>query len=160
MVFLTKTSSLKKSKWKIAFSLIFPVVFSKLCYTLAVSDNKKKIFIVDDDAISLEVAAMILGEAYEVTTVMSGKAGLDLLVHHYKPDLILLDIIMPEMDGWETYNKIRGISLLHEVPIVFLTSLASPEGQEQAKHMGAADYITKPLDKANLLGRIGKILNP
>ena len=123
------------------------------------SENKKKILLVDDDTISSEVATIVLEEQYAVTTTQSGQAALDLLTHNYKPDLILLDIIMPDLNGWETFNKIRGISLLHSVPIAFLTSLTAFEGKEQAEKLGAADYITKPFDNLDLLERVSKMVS-
>ena len=124
------------------------------------SDNtdKRKILLIDDDDISLTIAVGMLSDDYEVTTVKSGKDALFLLVHEYKPDLILLDILMPEMDGWETFHKIKGISLLRHVPIAFLTSINDPEGMQRAQEIGASDYITKPYDYTLLQTRVGKIL--
>ena len=121
--------------------------------------NKKKILLVDDDTISMELAKIILQEEYEVTTAGSGNEALTLLLNNYKPDLVLLDVIMPELSGWETYNRIRGISLLCNVPIAFLTTLTAFEGFEQAKKLGAADYITKPFDNVDLLERVAKMVS-
>ena len=121
-------------------------------------EDKKKILLVDDDIISIEVANIVLQDDYEITTANSGNEALALLLNKYKPDLILLDVIMPELSGWETFNRIRGISLLSNVPIAFLTTLTPFEGLEQAQKMGAADYITKPFDKADLQTRLEKIL--
>ena len=119
--------------------------------------GKKKILVVDDEIISQDITATILSDKYNVLTSKSGKDALKQLVT-YKPDLILLDVIMPEMDGWETFHKIRGISLLNQVPIAFLTMLSETDGLEQAKSLGASDYFTKPLDAADFLYRVDKII--
>lgn len=119
--------------------------------------DKKKILLVDDNEISLVIAATLLAGNYEITSVKSGKEALHLLLHEYKPDLILLDILMPDMDGWETFHKIRGISLLNQVPIAFLTSINDAEKIKYSYQIGAADFITKPYDKTELLNRVDKI---
>lgn len=120
--------------------------------------SRKKILLIDDDSIFTEIVTAFLGENYEVTAAQSGKEALAFLLNSYKPDLVLLDIILPEMNGWEIFKKIRGINLMRSVPIVFLTSLTAFEGLERAKKLGAADYITKPYDNNDLLARIEKIL--
>lgn len=63
---------------------------------------------------------------------------------------------MPETDGWVTFERIKAISDLHNVPIAFLTASSDPADMKRAKEMGAADYIKKPTTKDDLLGRIGK----
>ena len=120
-------------------------------------NKKKKILLVDDDEISMGIAAVVLQEKFEITTAQSGKIALEILAKDYKPDLILLDIIMPEMSGWEAFKKMRENELLNDVPIAFLTSLMPIEGLEQSKNIGAADYITKPIDKDELPNRIEKL---
>ena len=119
--------------------------------------GKKKILLIDDDVFFQNVITDILSGKYNVLTSKSGNEALLLLVK-FKPDLILLDILMPEMNGWETYQKIRGISLLSEVPIAFLTSVNEAEWLEQAKKLGASEYFTKPVVSGDFLKRIEKIL--
>ena len=120
--------------------------------------GKKKIFLIDDEDFFHEIVISMLSDKYTVVASKSGKEALLLLLKS-KPDLILLDIIMPEMDGWETFHKIRGISLLQNVPIAFITSLSEDKGKEESKRMGAADYFTKPLAKEDFLSRIEKMLH-
>jgi CheY-like chemotaxis protein len=72
--------------------------------------------------------------------------------------LILLDITMPEMDGWDTYNRIKAISCLHNTPIAFFTSSGDPKNIQKAREMGAVDYINKPLEAEDILKRVGRIL--
>jgi len=121
-------------------------------------DECRKILLVDDSEVHLVIAENILKEKFEVTTAKSGKEALTLLSKGLLPHVILLDILMPEMDGWETYNKIKGISLLRSVPIAFLTSLDGVREKLYASRIGAADLITKPYEAADLLARIYKIL--
>jgi CheY-like chemotaxis protein len=75
------------------------------------------------------------------------------------PQLVLLDLIMPEMDGWDTYSRIKVLSSLHDIPIAFFTASNDPKDIEHAREMGAVDYIKKPYDKDDLVNRVGKILN-
>jgi len=118
----------------------------------------KKILIVDDNEVHLVIAENILKGKYEVTTAKSGKEALALLSKGYMPNAILLDVLMPEMDGWETYNKIKGISLLRSVPIAFLTSLDGVREKLYASRIGAADLISKPYEAPELLSRIEKMM--
>ena len=120
--------------------------------------EKKKIFLIDDEKFFHDIVITMLSDKYNVLAAKSGKEALMLLVQS-KPDLILLDIIMPEMDGWETFHKIRGISLLQDVPIAFITFLSEEKGREEAKRLGAADYFMKPVDKKDFLNRIEKIVS-
>ena len=117
------------------------------------------ILMVDDDEIQLEIATLHLKYRYKVVTAKSGKEALDLLIHGLTPNLILLDIMMPSMDGWETFNRLKAISYLQNVPIVFLSSATEKSVIDRAFEMGAADFIGKPLTKKNLCDRINKVLN-
>ena len=123
-------------------------------------DNKiiKKVLIVDDNEVHLVIAENILKGKFEVTTAKSGKEALGLLSKGMVPNVILLDVLMPEMDGWEVFNKIKGISLLQSVPIAFLTSLDGVREKLYASRIGAADLITKPFDGNELLNRVEKML--
>ena len=121
--------------------------------------EKKNILIVDDDSIQLEHAKLMLQDEYTILTAKSGKEAVDYFLHRTAPNLVLLDILMPNMDGWETFNQIRGLSLLQNVPIAFLTSLNGTEEEKRAREMGAADYIMKPFNKEDLLSRVKNILS-
>jgi CheY-like chemotaxis protein len=119
---------------------------------------KRKLLLVDDDEIHLSITGNMLKSEYEIITAKSGKEALGYLLKGVVPSLILLDIIMPNMDGWETYNRIRGISLLRDVPIAFLTSLDGKEEAQQAQEMGAADFIPKTCKKEEFLTRVDTII--
>jgi len=124
-----------------------------------VGNEKKKILIVDDDEIHLEMVDAVLQNDYDITTAKSGKEALGLFYQGLVPQLILLDLVMPDMDGWGTYERIKAISGLYDTPIAFFTSSDDPKDRQHAHEMGAVDYIKKPYDRDNLLKRIGKILN-
>ncbi|MDR2942098.1 MAG: methyl-accepting chemotaxis protein [Treponema sp.] len=128
-------------------------------FNVSSGKEKPKILIVDDDVIHLEMVDNVLKSEYEVSTVQSGKSALALFYQGLVPDLILLDLIMPEMDGWDTYTRIKAISGLHDTPIAIFTVSTDPEDIKHARQLGAVDYIKKPFDKDDLLNRIGKILN-
>jgi methyl-accepting chemotaxis protein len=119
-------------------------------------NEKKKILVVDDDRIHLEMTKGILGNDYEVITVTSGGEALKLFFQGLIPNLVLLDLMMPNMDGWDTYGRVKEISNLHNVPIAFVTSSNDPKDMSRADEMGAVDYIQKPCN--DLPARVGKLI--
>ena len=121
-------------------------------------NEKKKILVVDDDSILLEMVESVLSNDYEVLTAQSGNEALGLFYQGLVPKLILLDLIMPEMDGWNTYSRIKAISNLHDTPIAFFTASIDPNDIKRAHEMGAVDYIKKPYDTDDLLNRVEKIM--
>jgi len=123
-----------------------------------IGNEKLKILIVDDDEIHLEMVNEVLKADYDIVTAKSGKDALGLFYQGLVPRLVLLDLVMPEMDGWDTYGRIRAISGLHDTPMAFFTSSSDPEDMERAKEMGAVDFIKKPYDAKDLKERIKIIL--
>ena len=126
---------------------------------MANESEKKSILVVDDDESQLDIVKILLNDEYNVSAATSGKMALDYLMQGCVPDLILLDILMPEMDGWETYGRLRAVSFLQDVPIVFVTALKEMEEKKHAYEIGAADFIVKPIVKADLLDKIKKIID-
>ena len=118
--------------------------------------------IVDDDLTNLKIASRILSKNnLKVSSFSSGKALLDFMETE-KPDLILLDINMPEMDGFETYKRIRELEAeqqREETPVIFLTADEAIDSEVQSFSIGVSDYIRKPFDPDVLITRIGNILN-
>jgi len=118
-------------------------------------DSHKSILLVDDDEIHLSLTESSLKDEYKIYMVKSGKEALELLGQdHVIPDLILLDILMPEMDGWAVFDKINDIAALKFTPIMFYTSLNEESAREKAYELGASDFITKPCKQSDLLSKI------
>lgn len=120
---------------------------------------KKKIMIVDDEESLIElVRAIMEQEGYEVITAMNGEDAIDKL-KTAKPDLILLDMMMPGMSGREVCDKIRSDPKTKNLKIAFLTvAKFSEAGKGVLKEMKVLDYITKPFDNTDLIKRVKKIV--
>jgi len=114
---------------------------------------KKLIMLVDDDPTNLLTGKTALQNMYDVMTVNSGVRALQLLEKEL-PDLILLDIDMPESDGYETIKKIKENTQTAKIPVIFLTALSSSGNEYGGLSLGAADYITKPFKEKILQKRI------
>jgi CheY-like chemotaxis protein len=127
-------------------------------FKVSTSYEKKKILVVDDDATTLTAARGMLDSSYDVVTTNSGKDALALFFRGLVPDLILLDLKMPGMDGWVTYERIKAISNLHHVPIAIFSSSDNPEDKERAQQMGAVDFIKKPANRSELLKRTQSLI--
>jgi DNA-binding response OmpR family regulator len=122
-------------------------------------NEKKKVLLVDDDDIQLTTAELFLKDEYEIYKSMSGKEAIKKLSgNEIHPDIIMLDIMMPEMDGWEIFNRVRAINSFKNTPIVFLTSLAGDAEKKRAQKIGAADYIVKPFVMTELKSRMKEAL--
>ena len=117
----------------------------------------KNILIVDDNKINLTAAKNALNDVYKVTAVISGEQALRFLSSN-TPDLILLDINMPEMDGYEVLEKIRQIDRLMYIPVVFLTADNDAQTESKCLEAGAVDFIAKPFVPAVMQSRIGRAL--
>lgn len=120
-------------------------------------DNKKVILVVDDTPINLKNAQLLLQDHYQVVIAKSGRLALQYLEKHI-PDLILLDIFMPDMDGFETFECMKKSGNLSDIPVMFLTADLSRECELKGFRMGAMDFITKPFIPEIMLSRIERIL--
>jgi PleD family two-component response regulator len=125
-------------------------------FRISTGNEKRTILVVDDDKTHLTATKAILESEYEVITAKSGFEAMSLFYRGLVPTVILLDLIMPEMDGWDTYERIRAISELHSVPIALFTSSDDPKDKAKAGQMGVHDYIMKPSKKSDLLERMRK----
>ena len=122
------------------------------------NDVKKKILLVDDDEIHLTTAELFLKNDYEILKMHSGKEALEHLSgNEYVPDLVLLDIIMPNMDGWEVFRKFKEIAKMKNVPIVFLTAVENEDEKKKAFRLGIADFIHKPFNMTVLKDRVHEV---
>lgn len=116
--------------------------------------NLKLILIIDDSPENLALTSSMLYNDYRVKVANSGKRGLELAASSPKPDLILLDITMPVMDGYKVCCKLKSRAETKEIPVIFVTGLTEATDESKGLSIGAEDYITKPISNAILLARI------
>ncbi|UCF49238.1 MAG: response regulator [Thermoplasmatales archaeon] len=120
-----------------------------------------KIMVVDDDpgvVYTIKNGLESLSSNYEIITAENGKKCLEILANNQIPDLIILDILMPEMSGWETFQKIRERLSGDKLPIIFLTARKDQIAKNAGGFLGE-DYIEKPFKLPELKEKIDKILN-
>lgn len=118
---------------------------------------KNIILVVDDDKTNLTLAQKILLSQYRIAATNSGKAALKYLEKNH-PDLILLDINMPEMDGFEVMEQIRKNEETADIPIIFLTADNQPDTEIKCFQMGAVDFVAKPFIPDVLISRVSKTI--
>jgi two-component system KDP operon response regulator KdpE len=115
----------------------------------------ERILAVDDDRVMLQLVQRSLESAgYQVTVAFDGKSGLQRF-HESQPHLVILDVMMPQMDGWETCRRIRDVST---VPIIMLTALGAHQDIVKGLRMGADDYLVKPFHPEELQARVEAVL--
>ena len=123
----------------------------------------KWIMVVDDDTANLKAAGSILSKNnMRVTALKSGRALLNYITENGAPDLVLLDIMMPEMDGFETLEKLRELEKnldIHEIPVIFLTADEKTGTESRGFEVGVSDYIRKPFNPEVLLRRIDNVIS-
>ena len=120
-------------------------------------DNKELILLVDDDISNLKRAQKILGGEYRISATSSGKMAMS-VISKVTPQLILLDVNMPEMDGFETIEAIRALEGGSSIPVVFLTGDSDAETETKCFEAGATDFIAKPFVPQVLISRVKRIL--
>jgi putative two-component system response regulator len=121
------------------------------------SNNLQKILIVDDEPADRILLRKILSKNYVIAEASDGEEAAD-LAHSEKPDLILMDIMMPKVDGYNACYRIKQDPLTAEIPVVMLTGLNHELNVSLAEKMGATGYLTKSLEPRELLDRIGELL--
>jgi DNA-binding response OmpR family regulator len=120
--------------------------------------HKPLVLVVDDDARSRNLLEIVLTiEGYGVVGADSGAQALA-LIEQQSPDAVLLDFLMPGMDGPELCTRIRGLSLQRRLPLIVLSGMDDPQAREAARDAGADDFIVKPFDRADLRDRLAALL--
>lgn len=118
--------------------------------------DQGKVLIIDDDTTLLLLLRQSLEKAgYEVLTATNGLAGLQQMYEH-RPDLIILDVMMPRMDGWETVSRIREMS---QIPVIMLTAKDEEADKIRGFAAGVDDYVVKPFSFGELTARVGAVLH-
>jgi CheY-like chemotaxis protein len=119
--------------------------------------DKKKILVVDDTEWNRDLIVQLLRDEYTVLQAVDGQQGVT-LTEAERPDLVLMDLGMPVMDGWEATRKIKAISALRSIPIIAVTSHAMVGDEIEARRAGCDDYLPKPIDENELINKIKKFL--
>ncbi len=120
--------------------------------------SKGKILVVDDEIYIVHILDFSLGmEGYEVVTALDGEQALE-KVKTDKPDLIVLDIMMPKLDGYEVCKSIKSNSATQNIPVILLSAKGRNVDQKMGFDVGADDYITKPFSPRKLVERINQLL--
>jgi len=109
--------------------------------------RKNSVLIVDDENSNIMALTHILSPIYAVYAAKSGQKALE-AVEKYHPDVILLDILMPEMDGYAVISALKNSEKMRVIPVIFITGLSNTDDEEKGLNMGAADYISKPFSPA------------
>ena len=117
-----------------------------------ISDDKK-ILVVDDEKMNIIALAQFLKPQYEIIVAVDGASAIEAAEKHL-PDIILLDIIMPDMNGFDVLVKLKDSAATMDIPVIFLTGLSNAGDEEKGLSLGAVDYITKPFNQSVVKARI------
>jgi len=117
-------------------------------------ESKYSVLVVDDDSVFLDMAEEALMNDFNVSAAMNGREALELINEGFTPDLILLDIDMPQLNGFQTLEKLRENPETSNIPVLFLTGLDPWENEVRGFTLGAQDYVRKPFVKSALPLRI------
>ena len=120
----------------------------------SLEEHRMTVLVVDDTKENLTVIGEILRPFYHVRVANSGKRALEVVDTDPRPDLILLDIMMPEMDGYAVMMALQAQPRHRDIPVIFVTALDDDENEEFGLGLGAVDYVTKPVKPALLLARV------
>ena len=116
--------------------------------------DRPTVLVVDDTPDNLALISTLLKDTYHVKVAVSGEKALRIATGPRPPDLILLDIMMPQMDGYEVCKRLKATAATQDIPVIFVTARADEEDERIGLELGAVDYITKPISPAILLARV------
>ena len=122
-------------------------------------DEKKKVVCIEDEAEIIDLIRLILGrKGFDLTGATSGLEGLA-AIRRVKPDLVLLDLMMPDMDGWEVYQQMKADPELAHIPVIVVTAKAQSIDKILGLHIAKVDdYVTKPFGPQELLHSVARVL--
>jgi two-component system response regulator VicR len=123
------------------------------------AEDKKVVVCVEDEPEMIDLVKLILGrKGFELVGAVGGREGLE-TVRQLKPDLVLLDLMMPDMDGWEVYQKMKTDEDLKDIPVIVVTAKAQSIDKVLGLHIAKVeDYVTKPFGPQELLQAVNKVL--
>jgi two-component system, cell cycle response regulator DivK len=118
-----------------------------------------KILVVEDVEYNRDLLVQLLEEEYEVVTAADGGAGIEAAARE-RPDLILMDLSLPGVDGWEATRRLKAEPETEAIPVIALTAHAMQGDEERARACGCDDYLTKPIDEDQLFAKLARLLGP
>ena len=114
---------------------------------------RPKIVVIDDMPVNIRILHAVLSRDFDVRCATRGAEGLDLVAREH-PDLVVLDVMMPEMDGYEVCRRLKADPVTAVIPVIFITALDEAEEEARGLELGAVDYLTKPITPAIVLARV------
>jgi two-component system cell cycle response regulator DivK len=117
----------------------------------------KRILVVEDVEFNRDLIVQLLEDTYQVITAADGQEGIERAARE-RPDLILMDLSLPVVDGWEATRQLKAIDGLRDIPIIALSAHAMAGDEEKARQSGCDGYLTKPLDETRLFDMLAKFL--
>lgn len=123
------------------------------------AEELRKVVCIEDELEMIDLVKLILGRNnFEVSGAVGGAEGLD-MIREVKPDLVLLDLMMPEMDGWEVYQKMKASEDMRDIPVIVVTAKAQSIDRVLGLHIARVnDYITKPFGPQELLDSVERVM--
>jgi CheY-like chemotaxis protein len=118
---------------------------------------KKKILVVEDGELNRDLMVQLLEDEYELVVAVDGEEGVQ-KAQRERPDLILMDLGLPVLDGWEATRRIKADRESKHIPVIVVTSHAMIGDERRAREAGCDDYLSKPIDEDELMGKIRKFL--
>ena len=116
--------------------------------------KKHAVLIVDDTPTNIKVLMETLKEDYRIVAAVNGERALQLAASEPIPDIILLDVMMPEMDGYEVCSRLKADAKTRDIPIIFVTAMSDTQDETKGLGLGAVDYVTKPISPPVVLARV------
>lgn len=113
----------------------------------------KRILIVEDVALNRDLLTQLLEDEYEILIAVDGAAGVDMAIAH-RPDLILMDLSLPLVDGWEATRRIKANATTSDIPVMAITANAMSGDEDRARAAGCDDFMTKPVDEDLLFAKL------
>src|SRR6478752_2533916 len=120
----------------------------------AAKPERPTVLVVDDTPDNLQLMSGLLKDEYRVKVANSGERALKIVGSDDPPDIVLLDIMMPEMDGYEVCKRIKAFKPTRLMPVIFLTAMSEVQDETRGFELGAVDYITKPISPPIVLARV------
>lgn len=117
----------------------------------------QRILVVEDHELNMDLMVQLLEGKYEILTATDGASGIE-LARQERPDLILMDLSLPVMDGWEAARRLKANDDLKHIPVIALTAHVMMGDEERARECGCDDYLTKPLDEDLLFEKLDRFL--